>query len=79
MPESEKAALEWFAKTYTESMIQSFREIWVGQNVSLFLAEFPKAKLVKNTVSGGKAIRIYHVNGNEFVFKDGVCTSVTKI
>jgi hypothetical protein len=78
-PESVKSELSWFAKTYQESMMQSFREIWVGLNVSLFLAEFPKAKLVKNTVSGGKAIRIYHVNGNEFVFKDGVCTSVTKI
>ena len=78
-PESVKSELSWLAKTYHESMMQSFREIWVGQNVSLFLAEFPKAKLVKNTVSGGKAVRIYHVGGNEFVFKDGVCTSVTKI
>jgi len=79
MPESEKAALTWFAKNYKESVIQTFREIWVGQKVSLFLTEFPNAKLVKNTVSGGKSVRIYHVNGNEFVFKDGVCTSVTKI
>lgn len=78
-PESVKSELSWFVKTYQESMMQSFREIWVGLNVSLFLAEFPKAKLVKNTVSGGKTIKIYHVNGNEFVFKDGVCTSVTKI
>jgi hypothetical protein len=78
MPESVKNELTWFAKMYTESMVQSLREIWVGQNVSLFLVEFPKAKMIKNTVSGGKAVRIYHANGNEYVFKDGICTSVTK-
>ena len=79
MPESVKSELTWLAKSYYESILQSFREIWVGQKVSFFLSEFPNAKLVKNTVSGGKAIRIYHVKGNEFIFKDGVCTSVTKI
>lgn len=77
-PESVKSELSWLAKTYQESVYQSLREVWVGSSVSIFLSSFPNAKLVKNTVSGGKAIRIYHVGGNEFVFKDGVCTSVTK-
>ena len=78
MPESMKSQLSWYAKTAKESMNQSLREIWVGQKVSLFLSQFPNAKLIKNTVSGGKTVKIYHVNGNEFVFKDGICTSVTK-
>ena len=78
-PESVKSELSWLAKTYQESVYQSLREVWVGSSVSLFLSSFPNAKLVKNTVSGGKAVRIYHVGSNEFVFKDGVCTSVTKI
>lgn len=79
MPESMKSQLSWLAKSAQASMNQGLREIWIGSSVSLFLSSFPKAKLIKSTVSGGKAIRIYHVNGNEYVFKDGKCTSVTKI
>ena len=79
MPENKKRELSLYAKNYTASLVQSFREIWVGQYISLFLSDFPKAKLVKNAVSGGKVIKIYHVDGQEFVFKDNICTSVTKI
>lgn len=79
MPENKKRELSLYAKNYTASLVQSFREIWVGQSISLFLSDFPKAKLVKNAVSGGKVIKIYHVDGQEFVFKDNICTSVTKI
>lgn len=79
MPESMKSQLSWLAKSAQASMNQGLREIWIGSSVSLFLSSFPKAKLIKSTVSGGKAIRIYHVNGNEYVFKDGKCTSATKI
>lgn len=54
-------------------------ESWVGRDLNSFLSVFPKAKLVRKTISGGKAIRVYHVKGKECIFKDGKCTSVDKI
>lgn len=71
--------IKYLGESYKSDMHKIFNSPSVGTSLSVFLNMFPKAKLIKNTISGGKAIRVYHVNGYECVFKDGVCTSVNKI
>ncbi len=57
---------------------ESLKDFYVGLSLSYFLGANPKAKLIKSTISGGKAIRVYHSNGYEYIFKDGVCTSANR-